>query len=301
MAAIWAGSLWLLHRLALRLVEPTAALAGVTFYALFSYSLMSAASFRVDGLLVPCLLGAAWFLIDPRPRRVALAGLLSGVALALSLKASLWAPALAGVLALGLPHARKRVASVAAGAVGLAASYALIQAVHARLIATPASPAPGFTGRQLSHVGRYMFFGQGILPQPQALVDALLGNMPTTVLFAVGMLLLFTELKVPATRNRAALVICLTLPMLSVAFYANAFPYAYVYLMPGCCLVAGRGFARYADGARGWRRAICVAILALAALPLGFLTWQLRADQQAGDRQLLSTVHQLFPEAGALH
>ena len=294
--AVWAGSLWLLYRLALRLLEPTAALAGVTLYTLFSYSVMSAASFRVDGLLVPSLLAAAWFLIDPNPRRVAMAGVLSGVALALSLKASLWAPALAGVLAVGLPGARQRIRSVAAGSVGFAGTYALILAMHSRLIATGATPASGFSEKQLAHVGGYMLFGQGLLPKPEALTDAVIGNLPIAVLLAIGMVVLCLELKEPAKRGRAALLICLTLPMLSVLFYANAFPYAYVYLMPGCCLVAGKAFARYADGATGWRRGICLAFLAMTALPLVFLTWQLKTDQTAGDRQLLAAVHRLFPK-----
>ena len=225
-----------------------------------------------------------------------MAGLLSGLALALSLKAALWAPALAGVLAIGLWHARDRIRSLAAGSVSFAASYAAILAVHSRLIAAPAAPAPGFTEKQLSHMGNYMLFGQGLLPKPEALSDAVFGNLPTAVLLAVGMMVLLQEMREPAKRTDAALLICLTLPMLSILFYANSFPYAYVYLMPGCALVAGKAFARYADGATGWRRAICLGFLAMAALPLVFLTWQLRTDQTAGDRQLLATVHQLFPK-----
>ena len=296
MVAAWAVALWLTYRLGRRLAGPTAALAGVTLFSLFSYALMSAESFRIDGLLLPCLLGAALLLVDPSPLRVGFAGVLSGLAFVLSLKAALWAPALAGVLAVGLLDARRRIASVAAGTIGFAATCGLLLAVHSWLIARPGAGSPGFSEKQLAHVGGYMLFGHGFLPKPGALGYAVAGNLPMTVLLAVGLVLLVVEARVPERRGRSLILACLTLPILSVLFYANAFPYAYVFLLPGACLVAGKGFARYAEGSGIWRRAVCMLFLGFSAIPLVFLTWPLRHDQTAGDRQLLETVHRLFPK-----
>jgi hypothetical protein len=57
--------------------------------------------FRIDGLVLPVLLSVALLLLNPTTGRVAAAGALSAVALALTIKAVLWAPAFVGVLAVG--------------------------------------------------------------------------------------------------------------------------------------------------------------------------------------------------------
>ena len=95
---VWLCSLALLYRLGRKLVDPLAALSGVVLFALFSYSILTAASFRIDGLLLPILLAIALLLLDPTTLRVAASAALSAVATALTVKAVLWAPAFIGVL-----------------------------------------------------------------------------------------------------------------------------------------------------------------------------------------------------------
>jgi hypothetical protein len=104
--ALWAGSLTLLYRLGRRLLDPLGALASVVLFAVFSYSVATAADFRIDGLLLPVLLSVALLLLNPTIGRVAAAGALSGLAVAMSIKAVLWAPAFIGVLAIGLWNSR---------------------------------------------------------------------------------------------------------------------------------------------------------------------------------------------------
>jgi hypothetical protein len=113
--AVWAGSLALLYAVARRLMDLPGALGSVVLFALFSNSLAHAASFRIDGLLLPLLLAAALLLLHPTTIRVGAAGAVSGLATALSIKAVLWAPALAGVLAVGLWDRRDRVPPILAG------------------------------------------------------------------------------------------------------------------------------------------------------------------------------------------
>ena len=96
---LWALSLVLLYRLGRRVLDPFGALAAVVLFASFSYSVVHAVSFRIDGLLLPVLVGHVLLLADPTPKRVIAAGALFGVAVVLSIKAALWAP-LSGVLLL---------------------------------------------------------------------------------------------------------------------------------------------------------------------------------------------------------
>ena len=47
------------------------------------------------------------------------------------------------------------------------------------------------------------------------------------------------------------ILLFLALPLLSVVFYANAFAYAYVVLIPTACLLAGKAFAHFFGAAKG--------------------------------------------------
>jgi hypothetical protein len=292
---IWAGSLALLYRLARQLLDPLAALAGVVLFALFSFSLTHAASFRIDGLVLPVLLAVALLLLKPTTGRVAAAGALSGVALALTIKAVLWAPAFIGVLAVGLWHRQARVKPVLAGTVAATASFAVIMLAHAWWLSAGDAPAPTISADRLQHTGFRMLLEDGFFPRYEILRLAVLQNPITWVFAAAGVALALAGLRRPEARHTSLVLLLLALPVAALAVYANAWPYAYVVLMPTVCLLAGHGFSRYLGGgdARRFPAALC---LALAALPLVLAASSLRVDQQARQKQVLAIVHTLFDE-----
>jgi hypothetical protein len=84
--------------------------------------------------------------------------------------------------------------------------------------------------------------------------------------------------------------------VLSVAFYANSFPYAYVILMPTACLLAGRGFSRFLGQGGRLGGVAALVCLAAAALPLAYIVWNSQIDQQEPQKQIVSHVHELFEE-----
>jgi hypothetical protein len=293
---IWAGSLGLLYRLGRLLLDPVAALAGTVLFALFSFSITHAASFRIDGLVLPVLLGVALLLLKPTTARVAAAGALSGVALALTIKAVLWAPAFTGILALGLWHRPPRVTPVLAGTLAAVGTFAAIMLAHAWWLSAGDAPAPTISTDRLQHTGFRMLLEDGLFPRYEILRLAALQNPITWVFAAAGVVLALAGLRHPAARLPSLLLLLLALPLASVAIYANAWPYAYVVLMPTMCLLAGLGFQRYLDGGDAARRFPAALCLALAALPLVMAAWSLRADQQESQKQVLTIVHQLFDE-----
>jgi hypothetical protein len=290
---IWAGSLALLYRLARQLLDPIGAFASVVFLALFSYSVAHAASFRIDGLLLPVLLAIALLLMRPTRVRVAAAGALSGVGLALTVKALLWAPAFAGVLAVGLLDKQERVRPVLAGAIASALTFGSIMLIHHCLLSGTDGQAPGVSMQSLSNIGFYQLVEDGILPRSDVLVQSILQNPMNWAFAAVGFALAVADLRLNR-RREALLLLALALPIVSVAFYANAWPYAYLILMPTVCLLAGLAFSHLlgAGGILGsGAGAVC---LAAAALPLAVSAWSLRIDQQEPQRQIISIVHALF-------
>jgi hypothetical protein len=139
---LWAGSLVLLHRLGRHLLDPLGALVGVVLFAVFSFSVASAADFRIDGLVLPILLSVALLLLNPTTARVAAAGALSAVALALTIKAVLWAPAFHRCAGRRIVGPSAAAAPILAGTLTGAATYAGIMLAHRWAIATEANPGP---------------------------------------------------------------------------------------------------------------------------------------------------------------
>jgi len=294
--AIWAGSIVLLHRLARRLLDPLGALAGVALFALFSYSVTHAASFRIDGLVLPVLLGVALLVLEPTTRRVAAAGALSGLALALSIKASLWAPALAGVLAVGLWHEKARVRPLLAGTLSAVLVFAAIILAHSWSMSAGDGPVPGLSSKGLANIGFRMLLEDGFLPRSNVLLRAILQNPASSMLIFAGLVLAIVELRLPAHRRRSVVLLLLALPIVSVGFYANAWPYAYIVLMPTACLLGGHAFSRFVRGGDAVRRVSVAILLALAAVPMAVSAWMLSADQTAYQKQIVAIVHRLFDQ-----
>ena len=292
---LWAGSLTLLYRLGRRLLDPIGALAGVVLFALCSYSIASAASFRIDGFILPILLSVALLLLNPITGRVAAAGALSGLAVALTIKAVLWAPAFIGVLAVGLWDQQYRLRPILAGALAGTVTFAGIMLVHSRLISTHLADIPTTVVSGSSNAGRYMLLN-GFFPQWQFLQRAVLENPGTWILIAIGLFLALTGLRQPQSRRNSLILLLLALPILSVTFYKNAFPYAYLVLLPTTCLLAGQAVSKFMASGEQTKRIFVMGCLGVAAMPMGSFAWEYRNDGQGRQKGMVTAVHELFPE-----
>jgi hypothetical protein len=292
---LWAGSLFLLYRLGRELLDPLGALVGTVLFAAFLLSVMHAVTFRIEGLLLPILLSVALLLLNPTVARVAGAGALSAVALALTVKTVLWAPAFIGVLAVGLWKRHGRLRPIFAGAVTGVATYAGILLAHRWAISTETNPGPGVSMDGLAGLGTYMFL-DGFVPQATVLLASLVVNPATWALIIVGFGLAIAVLRDRESVRNSLILLFLASPILSLAFYTNAFAYTYVVLIPTACLLAGKAFSRFMGTAEGLRGVIALACLVSVAIPLIYFGWLWRLDHRQEQRQVVSTVHQLFEE-----
>jgi hypothetical protein len=293
---LWAVSLLLLHQLGCRLLDPFGALVSVVLFAVFLFSVTTAASFRIEGLVLPILLSVALLLLNPTTARVAAAGALSGVALALTIKVVLWAPAFVGVLAVGLWDSQHRLRPILAGTMTGAATYAGVLLAHWWLISTESDPAPGIPIDGLASIGTYMVFDR-LVPQPLVLWGALILNPVTWTLILTGFGLALAGLREPEARRNSLVLLFLASPIIWVVFYTNAFPYAYFVLIPTACLLAGKAFSRFMGTAEGIKGVTALLALAAAAIPMTlFAVWELRQDHTRPQREVLSVVHRLFEE-----
>ena len=290
---LWTGSLALLYNIGRKLLDPLGALAGVVLFAVFSFSIANAADFRVDGMVLPVLLLVALLLLNPSTGRVAAAGALSAIALALTIKSVLWAPAFFGVLAVGLWGRQQRLGPILAGALTGTATYACIMLAHHWAIATGASPKAEIPVGSLANIGSYMFL-EGLFPMWEVLRSAVVQNPATWLLIAIGFGLALAGLRVPETRRNSLTLLALALPLLSVAFYTNAFPYAYLVLVPTACLLAGNAFSRFMGTGESIKVVTALFCLGSASIPMVVFAWGLNDESLQRQRQVLSAVHRLF-------
>lgn len=295
---IWAASLGLLYRLGCRLLDDRlGALVGVVLFALFPFSLVHAASFRIDGLLLPCLIGLALLLLQPTTLRLLLAGLIGALALALSIKAVLWAPAFLAILVFSATD-RRQITKLLT--IGLAVAIAglcglfLVRAgiTHAGIIGGPAA----ITFSELNSIAYRMFVEEGFFPNRQVFVESVRSGGPIWLMTAFGAFLAGRDLFSPEKRIAGARQLFAASPVVSVLFYANSWQYAYVILLPTSCLLAGRAVSFLIRSGLLVRRMIATACLLSALLPLFSIAWIYRHDGQLKQAQVLSIVHRVFPE-----
>lgn len=258
-------------------------------------------SFRFDSMLAPLAVAALLLVVGVRraPQREWAAGVVLGVALAVSVKVALFAPLYLAVILLydrtTSPNARidwisaaRSALRIVIPAVGLAA---ILLGLHRLTIAaTVAESASTFAAKAVQKTlldtpwfPRWDYFMAYASRQP--LHWSLLG---------VGTLLALA-------RKRFDLA-ALALSLLPLAFYRNAFPYFYVVMLAPACVLAGYAVQEVAAVAR-LRVSTAVASIFVATIWIGLLhqglrqVGRLRYDQQQTQRAVISGVHEIFPEA----
>jgi hypothetical protein len=292
MIAALTGTCLLLWRLAAVWVPaPTALLAPLTYLCMLPIAKHGAA-FRYDPLLATLTVAILLLIARPGTRfvKIITAGMLAGVAAALTPKAVLLAPSVVALIVLNCPRnawqeALKQVFWLTViGAV----TSAVLLTIHSLWVA-PAEATIDFAARSV----RTTLLETPLFPQLGTLLETLWADRVAWVLIALGSVAAIWRL-----RYRPAFA-CL-LALLPVIFYRNSFAYYYpVMLAPACVLsavavatiqslVAGR--ARKA--AETWLPLTVAAVLGLQGT-LHLIS--LRHDETQAQRAVVSAVHMIFP------
>ncbi|MEX2148943.1 MAG: hypothetical protein WD793_01900 [Steroidobacteraceae bacterium] len=295
--ALTGGLVWLLGR---RWLGGFAAWVPPFVYLSALPVLQHGGSFRVDSLLAPLLVAALLCCTRRGPLRGRdwYAGVLLGVAFALSLKTVLFLPMV--VLALALrkrtddarPAGQLRAASIASGRMLLAAftGALLLLLLHSLAIAAPPADTLEAYGARVA--------GKTLLDVPMfSRADELAHYFKWQplpwLLIAVG--------AAAALMQRRWQAATLVLALLPIAFYRNAFPYFYVVMLAPAAILAGLAVQQLSALLR--TRVSAGLLAALVGLIAAGLLYQAKSParrvwepQQASQRALLSAVHRIFPD-----
>jgi hypothetical protein len=299
MVGLLAMTAWLIWRVGLVWLQGFTALVPPFVYLSMMSVLQHGGSFRYDSMLAPLSMAALLLLLAPGygPRRDWLAGCLLGVGGAASVKVVLFAPIVLLVLLLRqTPSANARLAQWRDGAqasvrIAVAATSVLIVLIGLHWAAIAPVAADSVTNFAASSARKtlleppwfpqYGYFARYVDWQPYSWLMIGLG----TVL---------------AVLRRRFVLAALSLSLLPLLFYRNAFPYYYVVMLAPASVLAGYAVAAIWDLVRV-RVSALVAGSLLSALWIGFLIQAvqfaspLAFDDQVLQRQVIAGVHQIFP------
>jgi hypothetical protein len=291
MVVLLGVSALLVQRLATRWFSSTAAwTAALAFLAMWP-TLKHGGSFRADSLLLPLHLAALVVLTHPRlhdSKRGLGAGLLLGIATAISIKSVLLAPV---VVALGIGELREwrrglvRLTWAAAAAL---ATTALLLGAHWLTISGQSAPA----GTAAQGAWQKTIHSTPWLPQLQTLRALVREDLIFWLVAGAGLGWALWRRLWPAAACALAL--------LPVVFYRNSFAYYYVVMWgPACITIAAAAAGLLEVTSRAARPLLTHAVIAAFAALLGLQGVlqlpRMSVPRQIQQRELIVAVHTIFP------
>jgi hypothetical protein len=290
---------WLIWRLGRRWLSGFAAVIPPFVYLSAIPVMIHGGSFRNDSLLAPLSTGALLLLTTPNRnhRNEWGAGILCGLAFAITVKAVLFAPLFLALIWFTrtqshTSHPKVRAGFVySVGRVGVAAiaCAAVIVGLHSLAVV----PAPDDSlGMLATAMAKKTVVDTPWFPRLEFLTTYIRWQPLPWLLILLGF--------VTALLRRRFDIASLMLALLPLAFYRNAYPYYYVVMLaPTSCLV-GYAMKEIADVV-AQHRGRQLALTALAVVWVGLLYQglthinRLYVDGQVEQRMVLAGVHQIFP------
>lgn len=298
--ALSIGTALLLYAVTRRFFSVEASLLATLGYFSLSEIMVHGASFRPDPMAAFLGLAAIWVTTRDRApvAESAVAGSLVGFSMLLTSKSIFWLPGLAALLLFqGSYRRRARFLHLAVLGSATAVSVIALSLLHRSSLA--ASPTFGRALTGLGRAGQKVLGGE-FFPRKWYLIRSLLENPLVWLLILGGLGIVLAGLfsRRPARRRTAVVLLALAVPMFTIALYRNAFPYFYVFALAPASLLVAQAFDQLGSlRASGRLRRALLWIVAIGVFVTGLRNFrEHRWPMQAAQRQVIATVHEMFPE-----
>jgi hypothetical protein len=292
--------------IARRFLSSTASLFVILCYFAFGEVILTANSFRYDGLSVFFLLASlAVMLRSNRTAALAASGVMVAVALMVTVKSVFYLPTLIVVALLTRSSTTwaRRLGDLALFTVACLTAFLVLFALHHSYVQD--SVVEVATGVQSA--GTRVFILDRLFPTRNRILRTFIANAFIWLFIAFGIVSLLSRLRKEHQRREAVLLLSLLLPLGSLLFYRNAFAYYYVFLMPAVLVVAGVRFDEvFSRAFRGHAKvALPFLVLMVASIMLTFavnyrsvLNSSMVSQNHIneGQRKTIEAVHQIFPD-----
>ncbi|WP_284377074.1 ArnT family glycosyltransferase [Amylibacter marinus] len=281
------GTLYFIYRIASIFAPKPYAILGGLAYVTSGFVIGHGASFRADPFAAFLLMGALYLLFchPLRARPLLVAGFAAALSVMITIKSLLFIPAFVGAL---IWRGTSRDAVLRIVLAGVAAVFMLLAMFlwHKSQLNIPSNISGAeATQKVLKNASGRTIFGAGFLPAKPYLKVWLIYSI-------VPLLAALAALRAGTGAGREKWVLLtLCLPLGSVLFYGNAYPYFMPFITPPMMVAAAVGLRRL-DGRRFALGGV-TGLMALGGITQAVLTSQ---ETQSAQRQTIAAVHQLFTE-----
>lgn len=301
MMACEAGSLFCLYRIARRFFGTSEALLAVAAWCGAGFALVHGASFRADPFAGALMMTSLALLLCERLTLVrgAMAGLLAALGLMVTLKSVFFLPPfLAAFILRGVEEGADRwmlaLRHFAVAGCVCIASLAVLWLWHSRgLPAAPMVIAPGksttLTSGSLDVLDK-VILSQALFPRLPDIAIWFSQSVFLIFLCIAGLWLAFRHICRKHDRALGIALLLFALPLVSLVFYRNAFPYFFPFILLPVALLAAAGASRIIKPLH--RITLVAGMAVLVALRL-VSSWQI---DQSAQREISAAVHEAFPE-----
>ena len=235
------GTSWLIYDVARKFCSKEAALFPVLFYLGFSYVMDHGLSFRTDPLCaflflasLRCLLGA-----DRSRVQMAISAFFLAAAIMISIKSVFYLATIGPILltyALIEPVKPGAKFQVLVFIVAFTLMVFLLYQFHSMSIASVTAREAG--GAMMSAGNKVLLSGP-LFPRAHYIIRGILENPFIWIFVLLGLAKASYDALKRNNRQGALVLVSFALPLLSLIFYRNAFPYFFVFLMPGVVILGG--------------------------------------------------------------
>ncbi len=303
MLSLQLGTGFFIYRISRRHFSLPAALFSVLAYFSVSYNIRMGASFRADPLATFCLMASLDLILSTvlNFKRSLLAGGLLALSLMVTIKSSLYLPTFA-LIAMALiifPDKEKldkrQIAIFISSTIG---AFLLLYFYHKSSISVADSTKAINT---LSDSFNKTIKHSEFLPRNRYLFYSFKFDIMYWLTLVYGFKILCLNLYNPKSlaRQSTVILISLILPLCSVLFYRNAFPYFYSFMLAPASIICGVAWNSLRWDKHKFKESFCIAFCVLFFMGLSIVYhgfWLPHKQNLDRQHKLLEVVHKAFPE-----
>lgn len=294
---------YFIYAICRKFTSPIASLFALVSYCMFTFVMDHAASFRTDPIVTCFLMGSIYLIILHKRHYLSflLAGLLIGISGMVTIKSVFYIPTIATILlAYWLCEDDKKTMFLKGALAGGAAilTFSGLYILHSNgLQSDVIQQDPAMISSSIEKT----ILSSGIFPQWNILIHAILANSIIMITLFLGS---FIALRMAFTRHNSfkkrkieIIILSFLLPLVSVVFYRNTFPYFYPFILaPTAVLLAlfADHFLTFQSKSQQYNR-IAIICLAFMMIQSGVGIWKNLQRSNQTQVTTLEVIHKLFP------
>lgn len=273
------------------------ALFGVVSYLASGFVLMQGTSFRTDPIITALLMASIYLLLERSKGFWRFMAASTAVALAclISIKSVFYIPPLIGALVWRTRNIgeMKNKINIYIGFASSVSIATLIIYLWHRSTLSPGA-ANGISG--LDSIFSKVLVDVPFWPQKEYFLSWISPSWPQMLLILAGFFLMRKRHKRQSTVQLIVSVL-FTLPILSIFFYRNAYPYFFPFIVAPLMIVVSIGAQEVSENvSRVFARSLMTIILIYMVTYTVGQAYLYSYHHQTGQRQIISTIHEIFPE-----